>query len=166
MRRVRAILDLFLSRLLVISVIFITSGCRTFESEWKKAGEASAGQEGISGRWKGVWLSDANGHTGELRCLLVKKDDGNWKARFHAKYQKFFSFGYSTQFTMVREGDEYNFQGEADLGWLAGGHYHYEGTANPTNFFSTYSSKYDHGTFRMGRPPQAAQMDGAARSFR
>ena len=39
-----------------------------------------------------------------------------------------------------------------NLGWLAGGVYHYEGRADATNFFSTYTSKYDHGTFQMTRP--------------
>ncbi len=34
----------------------------------------------------------------------------------------------------------------------SGGVYHYDGDATPTNFFSTYKSKYDHGTFQMTRP--------------
>ena len=38
------------------------------------------------------------------------------------------------------------------LGFLAGGVYHYEGHADATNYFSTYSCKYDHGTFQMSRP--------------
>jgi hypothetical protein len=44
------------------------------------------------------------------------------------------------------------FEGEADLGWLAGGVYRYDGQATPASFFSTYKSKYDHGTFQMKRP--------------
>jgi len=46
----------------------------------------------------------------------------------------------------------WQFQGDENLGWLAGGVYHYEGRVSPTNFHSTYRSKYDHGTFEMGRP--------------
>jgi len=30
--------------------------------------------------------------------------------------------------------------------------YHYDGHADTTNFFATYTSKYDHGTFQMVRP--------------
>ncbi len=49
-----------------------------------------------------------------------------------------------------------NFKGRADLGWCGGGIYQYQGHATPTNFFSTYRSDYDHGTFRMARPETAA----------
>ena len=44
------------------------------------------------------------------------------------------------------------FRGSADLGKLAGGIYHYEATITPTHFHSTYTNRYDHGTFRMERP--------------
>ena len=37
----------------------------------------------------------------------------------------------------------------------AGGLYTYKGRATATNFFSTYSCKYDHGIFEMTRPTTA-----------
>ena len=48
--------------------------------------------------------------------------------------------------------DRYRFEGQADLGSLAGGLYHYEGYATLTNFYSTYRAQYDFGTFQMTRP--------------
>ena len=68
-----------------------------------------------------------------------------------------FSFGYSVPLQVRRTNDTYQFLGEANLGWLAGGLYHYEGSATGTNFFSTYRCKYDHGTFQMGRPSAPRQ---------
>jgi len=50
----------------------------------------------------------------------------------------------------------FNFQGEADLGWWGGGVYSYDGQATPANFFSTYKSRYDRGSFRMTRPETIA----------
>jgi hypothetical protein len=97
-------------------------------------------------------LSDINHHTGELRCVVTKREDGMYRARFHAKYNKVLSFGYTVPLKVEPAADGFHFSGEADLGWLAGGVYHYDGHADTTNFFSTYSCKYDHGTFKMGRP--------------
>ena len=106
----------------------------------------------MEGRWQGVWLSDVNHHTGELRCVVTKREDGMYRARFHAKYNKVLTFGYTVLLKVEPEANGSHFRGEANLGWYAGGMYHYDGHAETTNFFSTYSCKYDHGTFKMGRP--------------
>jgi hypothetical protein len=45
-------------------------------------------------------------------------------------------------------------EGDADLGPLAGGIYHYQGQADETEFVCVYRCKYDHGTFRMNSAPQ------------
>ena len=111
-----------------------------------------AGSDGIEGAWQGRWMSEANGHNGNLRCLVVKTNDGTYLARFHAKYEKILSFGYTVPFKAERSAGEFRFSGEANLGRLAGGVYRYDGHADGTNFFSNYSSKYDQGTFQMKRP--------------
>jgi hypothetical protein len=43
-------------------------------------------------------------------------------------------------------------EGQENLGKLAGGNYHYTAQADPENFRSTYSNKYDYGTFELKRP--------------
>ena len=105
----------------------------------------------IQGRWQGTWLSEVNGHTGKLHCLVAKQDDGKYQARYHAKYRKILSFGYTVALDATQTNGIYKFSGEADLGW-AGGVYRYEGQASSTNFLSTYKSKHDHGIFQMSRP--------------
>jgi len=105
---------------------------------------------GLEGRWEGQWLSDVNGHHGKLRCI-VKKEGDIYPARFHAKYQKILSFGYTVALKAEPFENGFKFRGEANLGALAGGVYYYQGHADTTNFSSTYSCKYDHGTFQMQR---------------
>jgi hypothetical protein len=131
----------------------LLSGCTSFNHEWKAAAASeSDSAKGLQGRWQGVWVSDVTGHTDLLRCVIEPKPDGKYRARFHAKYKKVLSFGYTVLLAAEPDGDGFTFKGDANLGWYAGGLYHYEGRANATNFHSTYLCKYDHGTFRMERP--------------
>lgn len=92
-----------------------------------------------------------NAHTGRLRCLVTRLEEGKYQARYHATYRKVLTFSYTVALDATRTEDGFKFSGDADLGW-AGGVYHYEGMANSTNFYSTYQSKYDHGLFQMRRP--------------
>lgn len=123
----------------------------SFNHNWKEAGRQPEPTDELLGRWQGTCSSDANGHNGQLRCIVTKKDDGTFEAQFHAKYRKVLTFGYTVPLTAKREGKTLTFKGEANLGRLAGGVYHYDGEADGTNFFSTYRCKCDHGTFQMKR---------------
>ena len=137
----------------VLALLIVAgAGCSSFNSAWKHAASAPGAANDIQGRWAGVWLSQTNGHTGKLRCLMSKKTEGEYQARFHAKYRKILSFGYTVPLAATNVGSVYHFQGDADLGWYAGGLYHYDGQATPTNFFSVYRSKHDGGVFQMQRP--------------
>jgi len=136
---------------MMLLALFLAGGCTTFDHDWKKAG-GQAPTDDLQGRWQGVWASEADGHTDKLRCVVTKNEDGTYRARFHAKYRKVLSFGYTVPLKVEQAAGAYKFRGEADLGWLAGGEYYYEGHADRTNFFSTYKCKYDHGTFQMSRP--------------
>jgi hypothetical protein len=136
---------------LMALIVLLCAGCSTFSHEWKTASQETALPEGLKGRWEGTWVSDVNGHTDELKCVTKQNTDGTYRARFHAKYRKVLSFGYTVALTAQPRDGGFIFQGSADLGWYAGGLYHYEGRADATNLTSTYTCKYDHGTFHMGR---------------
>ncbi len=140
-----------LALLLLLIALVLGSGCSCFNHEWKMAAATPAPDTGLQGRWQGTWHSDANGHAGKLRCVVTRTDDAMYRARFHAKYMKVLSFGYTVSLKAEPTTNGFSFSGAANLGRLAGGVYHYEGHAD-TNFFSTYSCKYDHGTFQMTRP--------------
>jgi hypothetical protein len=135
---------------LMPALVLVGASCGSFNREWKRSGRNPVVASGLEGRWEGEWLSDVNGHHGRLRCIIVREGE-IYRARFHAKYRKILSFGYTVPLKAEVTTNGFSFQGEADLGALAGGLYRYEGKADAANFFSTYSCKYDHGTFQMQR---------------
>jgi hypothetical protein len=129
----------------------LLAGCSTFNRDWEAMDQAAEVASGIEDRWEGTWLSDANGHTGALRCILATDEVGTLNARYRARYGGCFSFEYTVPMAVWRDGEVYRFSGEADLGLLAGGRYEYEGTVVGDAFTSTYTSARDHGTFQMTR---------------
>jgi len=128
-------------------------GCSSFSRDWRQAARQPADQRSVEGRWEGQWISEANGHHGNLRCLMTRENDSFYKARFRATYGKtlHLHFTYAATLGMHPHDIGWEFDGEADLGKLAGGTYYYEGRAATTNLVSTYRSKYDHGRFEMRR---------------
>ena len=150
--------------LLAFSGLALLLGCSGFEKRWKGAAQAPVEVNDITGRWQGHWVSDATGHTGGLRCIITREGAGDgtggangggdaYRADFHATYARFLTFGYEMHLDVTRR-DETNtyFQGEADLGWLAGGVYRYEGRAGGDEFLINYRAKKDYGHFRLHRP--------------
>jgi hypothetical protein len=144
-------MNLRTAHLLLLSAVCVLSGCTSFDHDWKKAGSISK-HEGIQGRWEGTWTSQPSGHTGKLRSLVTKISDESYRARFDSTYKKVLHFKSTVVLNGKMTNEVFRFNGDAKLPWWAGGIYHYEGSASPTNFFSTYRCKYDHGTFQMTRP--------------
>jgi hypothetical protein len=136
----------------LVLCLALMTGCSSFSRDWKGLGRAPASADPIEGPWEGTWKSHSSAHSDRLRCLLTRVSENQYEARFHAKYKRVLSFGYTASFVGVKTNDVFSFSGEADLGKLAGGVYRYEGKISPTNFFSTYDSKYDRGTFRLTQP--------------
>jgi hypothetical protein len=133
--------------------IAILSGCSSYNRQWRSALSQPLPSDGISGPWEGQWISDVNGHNGRLRCIMSPLGEGEYEARFHAKYRRVLSFSYDVPLHARKVAENrWEFDGEADLGKLAGGVYEYEGWATPIEFFSTYTSRHDHGRFEMKRP--------------
>ena len=133
---------------LAIALLF-TAGCKSYNKQWKEAAAFAPSEDTFEGRWEGSWLSEHNGHSGRLRCLVSKRGDDSYEANFQAKYRKVLTFHYPVTLHTTRDGTNIAFLGEADLGWLAGGLYYYAGRADATNFFSTYSNRFDYGTFNL-----------------
>ncbi len=137
--------------LLVGALLCLVCGCSTFNRAWREAGSQPDPANSIEGRWEGRWLSGVNGHNGRLLCLMSRKPDGDYAARFRATYWGILRFSYTVTLKVERLDDGWHFRGEENLGRLAGGVYHYSGRATATELHSTYSSKYDRGTFEMRR---------------
>jgi len=139
---------------LLVLVLLGGTGCSSFHRDWKQAVAQPPPADRLAGPWEGTWLSDANGHTDRLRCLVTQQTNGLYQARYYAWYKAglTFTFSYTVPLEAHAAAGRAEFSGTEDLGWLAGGVYTYQGWADGTNFFSTYYSKYDNGTFRMARP--------------
>ncbi len=144
-------------RVWMISVGFalLSMGCSTFDRDWNNATATT----GIEGQWVGRWHSDFNQHNDVLRCLITRKEGDVYATRFHAKYKFGFlpiSFGYGLDMTVTESNGNYQFQGQADLGKLAGGLYHYNGNGTTNQLQYYYCSPKHHGTFNL-QPPEATQ---------
>jgi hypothetical protein len=137
---------------IALLVVSLLCGCSTFNRDFKRAAVPAASQNSIEGPWQGRWRSERNGHNGRLLCLMTLDHDSLYEARFRATYFGILHFGYTARFEMQPHAIGWEFNGEANLGKLAGGSYYYEGRATPTNLISSYRSKYDHGTFQLERP--------------
>lgn len=137
---------------LLLGLMLPVNGCSSFNRKWKAAADQGNFNRTAS-RWEGSWRSGKNGHHGQLRCLLTPESSTNSRAHFKATYWKIFRATYQVEFTGELRDGVWQFSGTEDLGWFAGGVYSYEGRVSPTNFFSTYKCKYDHGTFEMKSIP-------------
>jgi len=128
-----------------------TAGCSTFERRWERAEPEVSADEALVGRWEGTWTSEANEHSGKLRCLVTPTDNGRYSARYHATYFGWMTFEYGMEFEAQKENTIWRFAGEEDLGWLFGGAYRFKGHVDGEQFYATYESKLDHGRFEMVR---------------
>ncbi|HIL24361.1 MAG TPA: hypothetical protein EYG19_03040 [Verrucomicrobia bacterium] len=138
--------------ILSVGLALVSVGCSTFDRDWK----AATNTTGIEGRWIGRWHSDHNQHNDVLRCLVTRKEGNVYSTRFHAKYKFGFlpiSFGYGLEMTVTEASGQYQFQGQADLGKLAG-LYHYTGSGTTNQLQFNYRSPKDHGTFNLKRPKE------------
>jgi hypothetical protein len=153
--------------LLVVTLAYVTAGCGAirFQRAWSRyqppadptgSGDAPAGLEG---RWKGEWRSEWNGHSGGLRCLMTRLDDGRYRAWFLSTYARILSFQHETEFLVTaEEGGTLGFEGQRDLGQAIGGVYRYQGTVAGDEFRATFQAENgDHGVFEMRRVDRAGE---------
>lgn len=143
-----------MARFLTVCIaLLVFTGCSTFEKDWQHATLDAPSKPGNpAGPWRGTWLSQKMGHTGDLRCLVTEKSPNEYEFRFKATYWKLFRYSYIVNMTTHCTAEGCTFQGKENLGCLAGGVYSYEGVIGTNSFNATYQCKYDHGTFQMQRP--------------
>lgn len=130
------------------------TGCATpgFNKEWKTAMAAGVPPTGMEGPWQGTWQSKANGHKGDLRCIVTKPADPADPWKFHYWFTwSGLKATYTPSYPVEEKNGTFTFEGESDLGKL-GGLFKHEGQVTGGKFKADYSSKTDHGTFEMTRP--------------
>lgn len=138
----------------VFAILFaaMLSGCTGFERDWRASQQFVNPCDGFSGRWEGSWKSDHNGHRGKLRAIITPTDNEHiYNARFKATYAFVIPYQFEIPMQVTTDEQGVHFEGQADLGWLAGGNYTYTGTAHCGEFDSVYCADKDHGIFSMKR---------------
>ena len=136
---------------LVLGWLVCVTGCSTFNRDWQVAATQPTPTDSLAGRWEGKWVSAHNGHSGRLRAIIRPTPDGQYEVNYHANYGLIFSFGMPMHLAPQPAPGGWTFSGTENLGGIYG-NYNYDGKASPTNFFSTYKARLDHGTFQMTRP--------------
>ena len=140
-------------KILTTVLLLALTGCSSFERDWRHACVQPPPQSGaLTGAWKGTWLSEVNGHTGELRCLVTANRPDEYEFHFKATFWKIFRYSYTVNLPVTPTAEGYAFKGQEDLGFWSGGVYHYDGQIGGTNLNATYSNKFDHGVFTLQRP--------------
>ncbi|MEX0729100.1 MAG: hypothetical protein WD065_22695 [Planctomycetaceae bacterium] len=137
------------------------AGCTAFERDWRASEQFANPCDSFSGRWEGTWKSDVNGHHGKLRALITPTDNERiYNARFKATYAFIIPYQFEIPMTVTTDEDGVHFEGQADLGWLAGGNYTYTGDARCGEFDSIYCADKDHGVFTMSKLDACCSHDG------
>jgi hypothetical protein len=138
---------------LTLLVACLLSSCSTaFKREWKTA-TALGPQSGIEGAWQGTWLSSANGHHGNLRCIVGPKKNvqGDHEFHYHATWAGLVGGAYRATHRMNVSKGASTFTGEHQMPRWAGGRYVYGGTIQGDAFNACYECSKDKGTFQMQR---------------
>jgi hypothetical protein len=113
-------------------------------------------EDPIVGAWEGTW-EDADGHSGQLKAIVTpaRTAANVYDVEFHATYfNDWFDHVSVVTLTGKRIGNKVVFEGEKDLGSMAGGVYRYTGHITPAYFHADYttdSNKY-RGIYELRRP--------------
>lgn len=142
--QVTAILIRYLLTLVLLSCV---PGCRTTTPPSTKP---SAAQK-IEGHWAGIWDCETTGHSGKLRCHLIHVEDNLYQAKYTGTYMAIVPFWYTVEMDIDCSSQDCEIQAEANLGWLGGGHYVYDGAIIGDSFNTNYTSKHHNGTFNLHR---------------
>lgn len=132
--------------------LLTAGGCGNYNALWRQATTRPVEHsDPLVGAWEGTWTSELREDGGRLWCLITKRPDGRYDARFKAIYWGLLTAKYTIALTTEKLADIWRFHGQEDLGFMAGGIYGYEGYTDGAKFVCTYSSAYDEGFFRMKR---------------
>lgn len=144
--------------LLVLSLM-PTVGCETFDDRWDAAAKSyypatnKAGRPSLAGRWSGTWDSSEDDHEGTVKAIIVPLDEnaGTYQAEFHATYAGIFWAEYEVPFETKYQDGKLTVTGEADLGWMSGGKFVYDGIVDRRFFWLNYDASGHKGKMVLQR---------------
>lgn len=137
---------------LLFTACLLASCSTAFKQKWRTALKAGP-KPGVEGAWQGTWVSAANGHHGNLRCVVgpVKHAQGDHEFHYHATWKGLIGGAYRADHRVQAAKKSWTFTGEHDMPKWAGGRYTYGGTIKGDSFSACYHCAKDKGTFQMQR---------------
>jgi len=146
-----------LSVFLTLALLAICAACRQLGVGCSRpAGispaSATAPADLMAGDWEGNWYNSSDSMSGRLTCQITPLGGAQYQAEFHATFAGFLPFDSTVTLTAQRQDALWKFHGQKDLGLLVGGLYTYDGHTDGHEFFSTYDSDDNKGTYRLRRP--------------
>lgn len=125
--------------------------CRSVPEGWEEAlrQPIPSRANDPAGAWRGTWLSEVNGHTGELLCAVSPADSpGAHTFRYRATWGRILHAPFTVRCTVDEKG---KVTGSKDLGPLFGGTFSHTGSLTRDTFQARYESTLDRGTMEMRR---------------
>ena len=139
------------------------TGCTDFKKVWEEEmAKPPQKHTDLTGAWEGTWTSSFNGHTGKLRCIVTKQQNGEYEFHYWAQWQKVLSGSFRQNYKVdEKTKGTFTFEGEKDLGKL-GGKFTHKGKATAKTFEATYDSDSgDNGVFKLTRPQKKEKQPDA-----
>ena len=137
------------------------TGCETFHDRWKAAANQfnpatnKAGRPTMTGRWSGTWEStmEEDKSHGTVRAIIQAdpEQEGVYHAEFQAIYASVLWGEYIIPFETTYKDGKLYLTSEADLGWLGGGVYKYDGIVDRRFFWLNYDAKTHKGRMVLER---------------
>lgn len=105
----------------------------------------------ITGAWEGTWSSGANGHNGELRCIVSEGDQPNeYDFLYWATWWPNMKGTFKFSGVAEQQGNALHITGAKHIGPAK---YNHEATITPTSFTSEFGSdKKNFGEMKLERP--------------
>lgn len=141
----------------VLAFATFAVGCRTFEQDWQSAQTYANQLDDLSGCWEGTWENESGRKGGKIRAVITRQGPNSYRAQFKAKYLKFLPVHFEVPLEVADNGGVYSSQGEANLGWLAGGTRQFETQSTPYELVTSYGGKKGQGTFHLKRQTECTQ---------
>lgn len=136
--------------------VALIAGCSNYERRFADASTSEVKHPLQGGAYSGRWTSASHpGGGGNLRCILTKVNDSDFRADFHATWH-----GMSSTHSVVlhtkpaarKKAGTIVFEGTSKLSTIIGaGTYRCEGTMDNRTLRACYDATYDRGTFEMTR---------------
>lgn len=120
----------FLTTTLLLTAL---AGC-AFDRQWQAASQFASPEYDLAGCWQGTWHNDQNGHQGTLRAIITRQGEHCFLGHFKARCAMAVPFEFEMPLFVTEDGAVYLFEGQEDLGLLAGGVVKYEGSASGNEF--------------------------------